>query len=257
MRQILLFAALAAVLALLLVSYGGTKDKPVPTEEDAPGKAAYHKISAEEAYEMMISQEIVVVDVRTREEYDGGHIENAVLVPNESIGSEMPETLLIYCRSGRRSKDAAQKLLALGYQSVYDFDTILIVQIQFKVMVDDGQLEPDGLQPLSIRLAFRVDLHLVDQNFHQSAAFRLGHGGIKLVKANQDLIDVVACDFVGFNGLLLCPGIHQSIFHLFDFIVHLIKAVVKVRFSGDKVPVVRVKAVDLLHKPGFCGVVLP
>mgnify|MGYP000753823055 CR=1 FL=1 len=64
-------------------------------------------------------------------------------------------TLLIYCRSGRRSKDAAQKLLALGYQSVCDFDTILIVQTQFKVMVDDGQLEPDGLQPLSIRLAFR------------------------------------------------------------------------------------------------------
>ena len=61
MRQILLFAALAAVLALLLVSCGGTKDKPVPTEEDAPGKAAYHKISAEEAYEMMISQEIAAL----------------------------------------------------------------------------------------------------------------------------------------------------------------------------------------------------
>ena len=250
MRQIFLFAALATSLALLS---GCTLSKTkADTAEDMTGKAAYQKISAEDAYEMMVSQEVVVVDVRTREEYDGGHIENAVLVPNESIGSEMPETLpdkeatlLIYCRSGRRSKDAAQKLLALGYQSVYDFDTILIVQTQFKVMVDDGQLEPDGLQPLSIRLAFRVDLHLVDQNFHQSSAFRLGHGGIKLVKANQDLIDVVACDFVGFNGLLLCPGIHQSIFHLFDFIVHLIKAVV------------RVKAVDLLHKPGFCGVVLP
>lgn len=70
--------------------------------------------------------------VRTREEYDGGHIENAVLVPNESIGSEMPETLpdkeatlLVYCRSGRRSKDAAQKLLALGYQSVYDFGGVI------------------------------------------------------------------------------------------------------------------------------------
>ena len=132
MRQILLFAALAAVLALLLVSCGGTKDKPVPTEEAAPGKAAYHKLSAEEAYEMMVSQEIVVVDVRTREEYDGGHIENAVLVPNESIGSEMPEalpdkeaTLLIYCRSGRRSKDAAQKLLSLGYQNVYDFGGVI------------------------------------------------------------------------------------------------------------------------------------
>ena len=74
----------------------------------------------------------VLLDVRTREEYDGGHIENAVLVPNERIGSEMPEalpdkeaTLLIYCRSGRRSKDAAQKLLALGYQSVYDFGGVI------------------------------------------------------------------------------------------------------------------------------------
>ena len=132
MRQILLFAALAAVLALLLVSCGGTKDKPVPTEEDAPSKAAYHKISAEEAYEMMASQAVVVVDVRTREEYDGGHIENAVLVPNESIGSEMPEalpdkeaTLLVYCRSGRRSKQAAEKLLKLGYQNVYDFGGVI------------------------------------------------------------------------------------------------------------------------------------
>ena len=128
----MLFRSLAAVLALLLVSCGGTKDKPVPTEEDAPSKAAYLKISAEEAYEMMASQEGVVVDVRTREEYDGGHIENAVLVPNESIGSEMPEalpdkeaTLLIYCRSGRRSKEAAQKLLSLGYQNVYDFGGVI------------------------------------------------------------------------------------------------------------------------------------
>ena len=56
-------------------------------------------------------------------------------------------------------------------------------------MVNDGQLEPDRLQPLSVRLAFRVDLHLIDQNLHQSAAFCLGHGGIELVKANQDLID--------------------------------------------------------------------
>ena len=97
----------------------------MPTEEDAPGKAAYHKISAEEAYEMMISQEIVVVDVRTREEYDGGHIENAVLVPNESIGSEMPETLpdkeatlLVYCRSGRRAEAALTELKKAGYTNV-------------------------------------------------------------------------------------------------------------------------------------------
>ena len=131
MRQILLFAALTASLALLS---GCTLPKTkADTAEDVTDRAAYQKISAEEAYEMMASQEVVVVvDVRTREEYDGGHIENAVLVPNESIDSEMPEalpdkeaTLLIYCRSGRRSKDAAQKLLALGYQSVYDFGGVI------------------------------------------------------------------------------------------------------------------------------------
>ena len=129
MRQILLFAALATSLALLSGCALSKTKKDTP--EDMTGKAAYHKISAEEAYEMMSSQE-VVVDVRTREEYDGGHIENAVLVPNESIGSEMPEalpdkeaTLLIYCRSGRRSKDATQKLLELGYQSVYDFGGVI------------------------------------------------------------------------------------------------------------------------------------
>jgi len=130
MRQILLFAALAASLALLAgCALSKTKKD---TSEDTTDKAAYHKISAEEAYEMMASQEVVVVDVRTREEHESGHIENAVLVPNESIGSEMPEalpdkeaTLLIYCRSGRRSKEAAQKLLSLGYQNVYDFGGVI------------------------------------------------------------------------------------------------------------------------------------
>ena len=102
MRQILLFAALAAVLALLLVSCGGTKDKPVPTEEDAPGKAAYHKISAEEAYEMMISQEIVV-DVRTREEYDGGHGHNTkqlliICSRPASLGSSPRISRAAHCR---------------------------------------------------------------------------------------------------------------------------------------------------------------
>ena len=129
MRQILLFAALATSLALLA---GCALSKAKKDTEDMTDKAAYQKISAEEAYEMMTSQEVVVVDVRTREEYESGHIENAVLVPNESIGSEMPEalpdkeaTLLIYCRSGRRSKEAAQKLLALGYQNVYDFGGVI------------------------------------------------------------------------------------------------------------------------------------
>ena len=130
MRQIFLFAALATSLALLS---GCTLSKTkADTAEDMTGKAAYQKISAEDAYEMMVSQEVVIVDVRTPEEYDGGHIPNAILVPNESIGDDMPEalpdkeaTLLIYCRSGRRSKEASEKLLKLGYKSIYEFGGII------------------------------------------------------------------------------------------------------------------------------------
>ena len=130
MRQILLFAALATSLALLS---GCTLSKTkADTAEDMTGKAAYQKISAEDAYEMMVSQEVVIVDVRTPEEYDGGHIPNAILVPNESIGDDMPEalpdkeaTLLIYCRSGRRSKEASEKLPKLGYKSIYEFGGII------------------------------------------------------------------------------------------------------------------------------------
>ena len=69
MRQILLFALLAASLALL--SGCALSRAKADTAEDMTDKAAYQKISAEEAYEMMASQEVVVVDVRTREEYDG------------------------------------------------------------------------------------------------------------------------------------------------------------------------------------------
>ena len=88
MRQILLFAALAASLALLAgCALSKTKKD---TSEDTTDKAAYHKISVEEAYEMMASQEVVVVDVRTREEHESGHIENAVLVPTRASVAKCP-----------------------------------------------------------------------------------------------------------------------------------------------------------------------
>ena len=92
---------------------------------------AYRKIAAEQAYEMMNTQEVTIVDVRTQSEYDEGHIQNAVLIPNETIGSEPPSNLpdknavvLVYCRSGRRSEEAARKLVNLGYVNVYDFGGI-------------------------------------------------------------------------------------------------------------------------------------
>ena len=104
-------------------------NEPAPAAGDQTAQPAeYHKISAEEAKKMMDEQTVTIVDVRREAEYVTGHIAGAVLVPNETIGDEAPTelpdkeaVLLIYCRSGNRSKTAANKLLKLGYQNVYDF----------------------------------------------------------------------------------------------------------------------------------------
>lgn len=93
---------------------------------------AVHTITAEEAKEMMETlDEYMIVDVREQYEYDAGHIEGAVLVPVgslEELASELlPDkemTLLLYCRSGNRSAQAANKLLEMGYSNIYDFGGI-------------------------------------------------------------------------------------------------------------------------------------
>ena len=93
----------------------------------------YRRISQEEAKQMMARDDgHIIVDVRRRDEYDAGHIPGAILIPNESIGTEQPEQLpdkdqilLIYCRSGRRSKEAAQKLADMGYTNIYEFGGII------------------------------------------------------------------------------------------------------------------------------------
>lgn len=97
-----------------------------------PQEDSWESITPEEAKKMMDEDKnVLVVDVRTQEEYDSGHIPGAVLVVNEEIGSEPPsqlpdkdQTLLLYCRSGRRSKEAAGKLAELGYTQVYEFGGI-------------------------------------------------------------------------------------------------------------------------------------
>ena len=73
----------------------------------------------------------VVLDVRHQDEYNAGHIPEAILIPNESIGTEPPaelsdknQIILIYCRSGNRSKQAAQKLFDMGYTNIYEFGGI-------------------------------------------------------------------------------------------------------------------------------------
>ena len=94
---------------------------------------SYTQISQEQAKEMMAREDgHIIVDVRRQDEYDAGHIPGAILIPNESIGTEPPEELpdldqiiLIYCRSGNRSKQAAQKLFDMGYTNIYEFGGII------------------------------------------------------------------------------------------------------------------------------------
>ena len=96
------------------------------------GSAAYKQISQAEAKQMMQQNDgYVIVDVRRQDEFDSGHIKDAILIPNESITDQKPselpdlnQVILIYCRSGNRSKQAAQKLADMGYTNIYEFGGI-------------------------------------------------------------------------------------------------------------------------------------
>ena len=115
----LLYIILAVV--LLLSGCGG-----------ADNGNTYQQISQEEAKEMMGSQELISLDVREQSEYDSGHIPGAVLLPVGSIDQDtaaavIPDkdsTVLVYCRSGNRSKTASSALAELGYTAVYEFGGI-------------------------------------------------------------------------------------------------------------------------------------
>lgn len=93
----------------------------------------YKQISQDEAKAMMsIDDGHIIVDVRRQDEYDAGHIPGAILIPNESIDKERPKELpdldqiiLVYCRSGRRSKEASEKLAKMGYTNIYEFGGII------------------------------------------------------------------------------------------------------------------------------------
>ena len=95
--------------------------------------AVYVNITAEEAKQIMDSQEgYIILDVRTQEEYDQGHIPGAIQIPHEEIPEKAEDVLtdkdqliLVYCRSGRRSKLAAQALVKLGYTNIREFGGII------------------------------------------------------------------------------------------------------------------------------------
>lgn len=114
---------LPVVLAILLLA--GCGGEPVE-------QISYQQITQEAAKDMMDQQDVIVLDVREQEEYDSGHIPGAVLLPVNAIGEDsaaavIPEkdsVVLVYCRSGNRSKTASKGLAELGYTQVYEFGGI-------------------------------------------------------------------------------------------------------------------------------------
>ena len=95
--------------------------------------AVYVNITAEEAKQIMDSEEgYIILDVRTQEEYDEGHIPGAIVISHEEIEEKAEDVLtdkdqliLVYCRSGRRSKIAAEALAQLGYTNIKEFGGII------------------------------------------------------------------------------------------------------------------------------------
>ena len=93
---------------------------------------SYRQISMDEAVKMMKDEKnYIILDVRRPDEFAEGHIPGAINVPNEEIGtaeiSELPDKsqlILVYCRSGRRSKEASEKLVKLGYTNIVEFGGI-------------------------------------------------------------------------------------------------------------------------------------
>ena len=110
--------------ALMLTGCAGTSNHQTNT---------YREITMDKAVTMMEQETgYIILDVRRPDEFAAGHIPNAINVPNESIGTaEIPELpdknqlIMVYCRSGRRSKEASEKLVKLGYTNIVEFGGIL------------------------------------------------------------------------------------------------------------------------------------
>lgn len=129
---------LTAILILTAVLCGCTAREQSAPDSAAPSvavreSASYTQIDTAQAARLIETEkDYIILDVRTEQEYKAGHIPNAVCIPNETITDKEPpelpdknQLILVYCRSGRRSKEAAQKLADLGYTNVKEFGGII------------------------------------------------------------------------------------------------------------------------------------
>ena len=127
LTRILLPAVIALTAVLILTGCGSSAD-----DKTVGDKKTYRQVSPEEAAAMMEEEtDYIILDVRTQEEYETAHIPGAICIPNETIGTgdipELPDKdqlILVYCRSGNRSKQASEKLAKQGYTNIVEFGGI-------------------------------------------------------------------------------------------------------------------------------------
>lgn len=131
-----LIAATIILMTGAFIMTGCNESKDTNTnnvEAVTEAEIAYEQITQEEAKSLMDSEEnYIILDVRTVEEFNETHIDGAILIPDYEIGEKAEETLtdknqliLVYCRSGRRSKLASAELAEMGYTNVKEFGGII------------------------------------------------------------------------------------------------------------------------------------
>ena len=163
-------------------------------------EGTYTQIDQETAKEMMARDDgHVVVDVRRQDEYDEGHIPGAILIPNESIGCDSPEALpdydqiiLIYCRSGNRSKQAAQKLASMGYTNIYEFGGINTWTGEIVTAEDEAE---------EMQITITAEGHTISAVFYDNAAGRALWDMLPLTLPMMNLYGREMCYRFGAGGL--------------------------------------------------------
>ena len=132
MKNLILLAAVICFGVAVLKLVGNRMRSTSQGSPAAGNREPWRTVPAQEAAPLLEAEGTIVLDVRTQEEYDGGHIPGAVLLPvgtiDETTAAEViPEkdsTVLVYCRSGNRSKTASAALADLGYTNIYEFGGI-------------------------------------------------------------------------------------------------------------------------------------
>lgn len=123
-----IYVIFTIILSVFIISGCGTVVKDTNVNND---KSSVIEITTEEAKKEMDKGNVIILDVRTKEEYENGHIENSILIPLDEIEAEAgnilkdkEQKILVYCRSGNRSSQASKLLVKMGYINVYDFGGI-------------------------------------------------------------------------------------------------------------------------------------